>query len=344
MNEIIINRPYTDIDDFQEKVKTNVLQMLNLVKAGSFDSLYPNKTREDIMKEFIWSVSNPKKVLNLRNFNGLIQADLVPDELEFTKRVYGYSQILKKHFKKDDYFVLENEQLLEFFNEHFDTSLLEVLDGNYVINQKVFDKQIYQPEMDNARSWLKTDQENVLKQFNNHLFEEQWEKYGVGNVSSWEMDSVSFYYHEHELAHINKEKYGVDDFAELPYIPEVDYWFTIKGKDIPIFKLTKIVGTVISKQKTNGTVALLTTNEVITVRFRKSYFALFDKQMSERRADGTKKITEKSWFSKGNKLMITGYRREDQFVPKTYARTPSHTLYLIEDVDEEGNMEMRSER
>lgn len=344
VNEIIINRPYTDIDDFQEKVKTNVLQMLNLVKAGSFDPLYPNKTREDIMKEFIWGVSNPKKVLNLRNFNGLIKADLVPDELEFTKRVYGYSQILKKHFKKDDYFVLENEQLLEFFNEHFDTSLLEVLDGSYVINQKVFDKQIYQPEMDNARSWLKTDQENMLKQFNNHLFEEQWEKYGVGNVSSWEMDSVSFYYHEHELAHINKEKYGVDDFAELPYVPEVDYWFTIKGKDIPIFKLTKIVGTVISKQKTNGTVALLTTNEVITVRFRKSYFALFDKQMSERRADGTKKITEKSWFSKGNKLMITGYRREDQFVPKTYARTPSHTLYLIEDIDEEGNMEMRSER
>ena len=102
--------------------------------------------------------------------------------------------------------------------------------------------------------------------------------------------------------------------------------------------MTKIVGTVISKQKTNGTIALLTTNEVITVRFRKSYFAMFDKQISERRADGTKKITEKSWFSKGNKLMITGYRREDQFVPKTYARTASHTLYLIEDIDEHGNM------
>lgn len=344
VNEIILNRPYVDIDDFQEKVKTNVLQMLNLVKAGSFDSLYPNRTREDIMREFVWSISKPKKVLNLRNFNGLVQADLVPEELKFTKRVFGYSQILKKHFKKGDYFVLENEQLLEFFNEHFNSSLLDIIDGDYAINQKVFDKQIYQPEMDNAREWLKRDQEKVLEQFNNYLFEEQWEKYGTGNISSWEMDSVSFYYHEHELAHINKEKYGIDDFADLPYNAEVDYWFTIKGKDIPIFKLTKIVGTVISKQKTNGTIALLTTNEVITVRFRKSYFAMFDKQMSERRGDGTKKITEKSWFSKGNKLMITGYRREDQFVPKTYPKTASHTLYLIEDVDEHGNMELRSER
>ena len=169
--------------------------------------------------------------------------------------------------------MLENEQLLEFFNEHFDNSLLEIVDGNYVINQKVFDKQIYQPEMDKAREWLKRDQEKILEQFNNHLFEEQWEKYGKGNISSWEMDSVSFYYHDHELAHVNKEKYGIDDFADLPYNPEVDYWVTIKGKDIPIFKLSKIVGTVISKDKTSGTIALLTTNEVITVRFRKSYFA-----------------------------------------------------------------------
>ena len=198
--------------------------------------------------------------------------------------------------------------------------------------------------MDNAREWLKRDQEKILEQFNNYLFEEQWEKYGKGNISSWEMDSVSFYYHDHELAHVNKEKYGIDDFSDLPYNPEVDYWITIKGKDIPIFKLTKIVGTVISKDKTSGTITLLTTNEVITVRFRKSYFAMFDKQISERRADGTKKIVEKSWFSKGNKLMITGYRRGDQFVPKTYAKTPSHTLYLIEDVDEYGNITLRSER
>ena len=344
VNEIIENRPYKSMDDFREKVNTNVLQMLNLIKAGSFDALYPDKTREEIMKEFIRSVSNPKNVLNLRNFNGLIEADLVPEELEFTKRVFGYSQILKKHFKEGEYFLLENEQLLEFFNEHFDSSLLEIVNNNYAINQKVFDKEIYQPEMDNARNWLKEDQENMLEKYNNHLFNEQWEKYGEGNLSSWEMDSVSFYYHDHELAHVDKEKYGVDDFEDLPYTPEVEHWYKIDGKEIPIFKLTKIVGTVISKQKTNGTIALLTTNEVITVRFRKPYFALFDKQISEHRADGTKRIAEKSWFSKGNKLMITGYRREDQFVPKTYSRTPSHTLYLIEDVDEAGNMKLRSER
>ena len=59
----------------------------------------------------------------------------------------------------------------------------------------------------------------------------------------------------------------------------------------------------------------MTTDGVVLVRFRKEMFAAFDKQLSEKREDGTKKIVEKSWFNKGNKLMITGFRREDQFIP-----------------------------
>ena len=34
---------------------------------------------------------------------------------------------------------------------------------------------------------------------NQTLFDEVNNKYALGNISSWEMDSISFYYHEHEL-------------------------------------------------------------------------------------------------------------------------------------------------
>ena len=34
---------------------------------------------------------------------------------------------------------------------------------------------------------------------NNILFDDVWKKYAEGNVSKWEMDSVSFYSHKHEL-------------------------------------------------------------------------------------------------------------------------------------------------
>ena len=62
-----------------------------------------------------------------------------------------------------------------------------------------------------------------------------------------------------------------------------------------MFVLHRIAGTCIAKNKTKSTVELLTTDGVVTVKFRKEYFALFDKQISERQPDGTKKIVEKSW-------------------------------------------------
>ena len=73
-------------------------------------------------------------------------------------------------------------------------------------------------------------------------------------------------------------------------------------------------------------------------------FAIFDKQKAEKQEDGTKKITEKSWFTKGNKVMITGYRRDDNFVPKVYQSTDSHTLYKIDEVLPNGDLLLRSER
>jgi hypothetical protein len=42
--------------------------------------------------------------------------------------------------------------------------------------------------------------------------------------------------------------------------------------------------------------------------------------------------------------MITGFRRGDMFVGKTYADTPTHQLYKINDVTENGELVLQSER
>ena len=42
--------------------------------------------------------------------------------------------------------------------------------------------------------------------------------------------------------------------------------------------------------------------------------------------------------------MVTGFRREDTFVGKTYSRTASHQLYKITNVDKNGNMTLVHER
>ena len=79
--------------------------------------------------------------------------------------------------------------------------------------------------MDVFRSWLAADKETILTTLNEVIFKEDWDKYAKGTISAWEMESLSFYYHEHELANVYKEKYGFVEFEKLPEEPEVDRVF-----------------------------------------------------------------------------------------------------------------------
>ena len=218
-----------------------------------------------------------------------------------------------------------------FSSVFFDPNNLEAIDGVVVIKQKTWDN-IYDSIMDHVREWLKAHHDEVLQRYNDVLFKEIWEKYGQGNISSWEMDSVCFYHGDHELKDINNRKYGIVDFNKLNVGPAVERTFKRNGKQIPLFALTKIAGTVIGKNDNKHSISLLTTTGVVSVKFTGDYYAMFKRQISQVQPDGSKKIVEKSWFKRGTKLMITGFRRDDQFVAKTYAATVGHQLYKITDI------------
>ena len=96
--------------------------------------------------------------------------------------------------------------------------------------------------------------------------------------------------------------------------------------------------------KTKGTVTILTTTGVVNVKFRKEYFSLFDKQISERGADGVKHVVEKSWFNRGNMIVVTGIRSGDDFVSKKYASTGGHQLYKIDSILENGELRLKDSR
>ena len=120
--------------------------------------------------------------------------------------------------------------------------------------------------------------------------------------------------------------------------------FVKAGKPIYIYKLHKICGTCIAKNKTKSTVTLLTPDGVVEVKFRKEYFSLFDKQISERQPDGTKKIKEKSWFNRGNMIVVMGIRNGDNFVSKKYASSGGHQLYKIDEIQKNGDLVLRNAR
>ena len=348
IEQIIANRPYVSIADFMNKCPLNKSAMISLIKAGAFDKLEKEnaaalgvESRIFVMAYYISKVCEAKKKLTLQNFNGLVQHDLIPAELELQKRTFIFNKYLKAERKTGKYYVFD-EPCEQFYNQFFDIEELDVINGYTCILQTKWDK-IYQGIMDGARDWLKENHDQVLKQYNTLLFKETWDKYAKGNISAWEMEALCFYYHEHELKDVDMNKYGLVDFNTLPTEPEVDYFFKRNGKEIPIYKTQKIIGTVISKNDTRSSITILTTTGVVAVKFTKEYFAMFNRQISEKQEDGTKKVMEKGWFTRGVKVMCTGFRRDDMFVTKTYKHTPTHQLYKIINVSN-GEMELEHER
>ena len=348
IEQIKANRPYAGIVDFMARCPLNKSAMISLIKGGAFDRVDAKEaaaagveTRLWTMTYYLSKVCDAKKRLTLQNFNGLLQHGLIPEELDFQKRTFNFNKYLKANQKVGKYYVF-NAPCEEFYNKYFDLDQLEVINGLTCILQTRWDK-MYQDVMGEARTWLQNNQEEMLKKFNTMLFMESWNKYAQGNISAWEMESLCFYYHEHELAHVNKQKYGLTDFFTLPTEPIVDTMFKRNGKEIPIFKTFKIVGTVINKNDNRNSVTLLTTTGVVPVKFTKEYFAMYNRQLSEVQEDGTKKITEKGWFNRGTKVMITGFRRDDTFVAKTYTKTATHQLYKITELNG-GDMKLEHER
>jgi DNA polymerase-3 subunit alpha len=279
--------------------------------------------------------------------SGLMKYNLIPDETEaltLAKRVFEFNRYLKAICKGTGSSYMLDERALNFITSLGEDHLLTVYGDNYELDSKEWDKRVYQKHMDVVRNYLTAHKDELLTKLNSAIFQEDWNKYAKGTISAWEMEVLCFYYHDHELANINQNLYGFADFYALPEDPIVDRTFVKAGKEVKIFKLHRICGTCIAKNKTKGTVTLLTTSGVVNVKFRKEYFSLFDKQISERGEDGVKHVVEKSWFNRGSMVVVTGIRSGDDFVSKKYATTGGHQLYKIETINPDGTLTLRDNR
>lgn len=348
IEKIIEGRPYTSIVDFMNRCPLNKTAMISLIKAGAFDNVdskWASKygaVRKVIMVYYISKICEPKTKLNLQNFNGLLQKDLIPDSLDLEKRVFNFNSCLKKYQKFGRYFFLDTP-FEAFYSEYFDISKIDIIEGRPCILQNVWDK-MYQSVMNTVRDYIKNNQEEILKKYNYILFKEYWDKYALGNISSWEMESMCFYYHEHELINVNRDKYGIVNFFKLSPDADIDYILTRGGRELPIYKTYKIIGTVISKNDTRSSISLLTPDGVVPVKMTREYYAMFAKQISEVQEDGTKKVMEKGWFTRGTKLMCVGFRRDDTFNCKTYKHTNSHQLYKIVNLNKDNTLNLTHNR
>lgn len=349
VHSIIENRPYNSFNDFLVRMFDTKLvkqsQIIQLIKGGCFDSF---NDRRKILKEYISHTFEYKKQLNMHNIKMLISNDLIPDEYSMNVRFYNYkAYISKKVYKtvakpKDKLFLLD-EISATFFEQHFtDASVVDMVNGRPVISEKLFNKE-YDKLMLNLKEWLSRPE--TLQYVNNQLLELEYDPYASESLSKWEMDSLSYYYHEHELAPVNKEKYGIVEFTQLNEQPKVVNSYVSRGIERQVYELSRIAGTVLDKDKNKYTVTILTTDGVITVKMYAGSFSHYNKQISEKDKSGKKTVLESSWFTRGNKILLTGFRRGNQFIPRTYKDSIyQHTIALIQEVDQYGNLTLQTER
>ena len=342
VRQIIENRPYASIKDFYQKIKPKKPAMVSLIKSGAFDNMMDRKIA---MAWYIWETCDKKSRLTLQNFSTLLKQNLVPLETDGQKiayKIYEFNRYLKSvcKIKTDAINYHLDNRAIEFLMNIGADNLIE----DNLLNMKKWDK-IYQSQMDVFRDWLRADGAEVLTELNERIFLEDWNKYaGKANLSAWEMETLCFYYHEHELINIDKQKYGLSDLSEIPDVPIIEKTYVKGNHVINIFKLYKIYGTCIAKNKIKSMVSVLTPEGVIDVKLRKEHFALLDKRISERGSDGVKHVAEKSWFDRGNMIIVQGIKSENNFIAKKYAHTSEHQIYKINEIQENGELILQSER
>lgn len=334
---IIENRPYKSLDDFIEKMKDKDNKKLIskdrvviLIKAGAFDSL-ENKPREEILYNYIKKIADQKNKINLNNMKMLIDYDLVPESLDYEKRVYNFTRYLRKNKVNSNYYKVD-DVALAFIEEidfvHHLSNIMYKDEPVQVIKRSVWDSH-YEKHMNKVRSWMKENQEELLKSLNEKLFNTEYNKYAKGNKLKWELESLNFYHSGHELeGTYEKMPINITRLDELPE-QEVIGHFNIKGKQIPKYRLRHIFGTVLDKDKGKHLVTLSTPEGIINIKVYRNQFSKFDHVHSHFDDDGNKVVEQESFFKKGTFLLVTGVKRGDVFVPKVYKQTKIEAIMKI---------------
>ncbi len=363
---IVEHQPYNSFEDFCKRmVDTKIIgtaKMIILIKAGCFNEL-DSPDRMETMKKFLSrNVFTPTDKLTMQQFNSALEYDIFPKEMEtmiriknfkayalhesfFLKNIIDEGKKVPKKGYHDRYFALD-ERGTEFLMEHFNTCIVGTKEDGVIISEKLFNKEwdaLIQP----LKDYMALPE--TLQLYNQKKLDSTMESYASGSLEQWDMESLSYYPDRHELWNLNEPKYGVVDYNSLSETPQVYQYITrrIRGeiKHTPKFQIVRLAGTVLDSDNNKHLVTLLTNHGVVTCKYNKGQYSYYNKRISEQTPAGKKKVLEESWFKRGSKIIVCGYRREDQFVVTKYADTVyTHTTNRIEEIYNDGTILAQTDR
>ncbi len=337
ISKIISNRPYKSFEDFFERVKPTQSQTISLIKAGCFDELEKPLMRREILYKYIELTVPKKNKITLQNFSTMVKYGLIPKNKEKYIFLFNFNKYAKLLLKGDKIYL--DSRAYDYYTKKFDTSLIGVDNGKEFIYAKAWEK-IYSNEMDTIREWMSTHQNKLADKLREAEIQETWSEYCGGNASEWEMETLGFYYHEHELTNARHSEFNFINFFDLPEEPKAERFIKTKnGDSIPIFNLNTICGTVLDKSSYKHTVTISTVFGVVMVKCAAEQFSKYNKQISMVNEETKKKeVLEKSWFKRGTKVVVNGWRSGDQFMARSRHGEGKFSFYKILGIDDVGTL------
>lgn len=358
-NQILTHRPYTSFKQFYQThvYKGSLItpsKFIQLIKSGCFDEFEPNRIK--VMKQYILYSSEPKTELTMANLDTAIKIGCkIPRQLlspyNFRKYVCSSEFYYSPHpkFKSKKLYWLDSKAK-QYFNKNCKDQLQENVDWFYQDDMMlVVDKsleKLYKPVMDELKAYINTPE--FIKEFNRQVMRKRYNELVPNqDVNHWSFETCSFFAKEHELAHIDRERYNVDLFDELPEEPRfvTKRWGKREWKQ---YELAQIAGVVLDRNDNSHLLTVLdVNNNVVQCKLDANAYSFYKQQISEPDGQGGKTVVDPSWFKRGQGLILTGVRMgENDFRVKAYKSSIyRHKVQKIVSVDNEtGEMEIQSYR
>lgn len=330
-NQILAHRPYTSFKQFYQThaYKGSLVtesKFITLIKSGCFDDFEPNRVK--VMKQYILYSSEPKTELTMANLDTAIKIGCkIPRQLlspyNFRKYVCSPEFYYSPHpkFKSKKLYWLDSKAK-QYFNKNCKDQLQENVDWFYQDDMMlVVDKsleKLYKPVMDELKAYINTPE--FIKEFNRQVMRKRYNELVPNqDVNHWSFETCSFFAKEHELAHIDRERYNVDLFDELP---EESRFVTKRwGKrEYRQYELAQIAAVVLDRNDNSHLLTVLDmNNNVVQCKFAAENYSWYKAQLSEPDGNGGKIVVDPSWFKRGQALILTGVRMgESDFKIKSY--------------------------
>ena len=333
INKIISNRPYASFQEFLEKVGPGKVQTIALIKAGCFDKL-EEQGRKELLYDYLSILIPRKNKLTLANVNGLINYDILPKNKSAFIYLFNFNKYLKLSKKDDRYYI--DERAYQYFSKNFDVNYLGTDKKKTYIDIKVWDT-LYKDKMMALKEYINKNQDKLIDKLHAAEINEVWQQYCAGTLSTWEMDTLGFYYHDHDLLNTYHPEFTFKDFYEMSEVPIPSEYKEVKGRQMPVYELQTIYGTVLDKNSYKHTVVLLTPTGVVNVKCVAEQYSKYDKQLSQLNPEtGKKEVIERSWFKRGTTLIVNGWRSADQFMARGRQAEGKYPVYKILEADDCG--------